>query len=55
MLAGSAPGALTPVAYDFSMGRQREQLDKRFVSGFNLSRTFVTPGSVTRFAASATP
>jgi len=45
--ASAAPGSLTPVAYNFQCGDQREQEDKRFISGFDASRTFVTPGSVT--------
>jgi hypothetical protein len=45
--AGAAPGSLTPVPYNFQCGDQREQEDKRFISGFNFSRTYVTPGSVT--------
>jgi hypothetical protein len=47
--AGAAPGSLTPAGYDFQCGDQREQQDKRFISGFDVSRTFVTPGSVTTF------
>ncbi|MGB8204194.1 MAG: TonB-dependent receptor [Candidatus Baltobacteraceae bacterium] len=49
--AGAAPGSLTPVAYNFQCGDQREQEDKRFISGFNFSRTFVTPGTVTTIGA----
>jgi hypothetical protein len=49
--AGAAAGSLTPVAYDFQCGDQREQNDIRFISGFNVSRTFVTPGTVTTFGA----
>jgi hypothetical protein len=45
--AGAARGSLTPAAYNFQCGDQREQEDKRFISGFNFSRSFVTPGSVT--------
>jgi hypothetical protein len=47
--AGAAAGSLTPVAYTFQCGDQREQMDKRFISGFNFSRTFLTPGTVTTF------
>jgi hypothetical protein len=47
--AGAAAGSLTPVAYNFQCGDQREQMDKRFISGFNFSRTFLTPGTVTTF------
>jgi hypothetical protein len=49
--AGAAPGSLTPVAYNFQCGDQREQEDERFISGFNFSRTFVTPGTVTTIGA----
>jgi hypothetical protein len=45
--AGAAAGSITPAAYDFQCGDQREQLDKRFISGFNFTRTFVTPGTLT--------
>jgi hypothetical protein len=45
--AGAAVGSLTPVPYDFQCGDQREQLDKRVISGFNFSRTFSTPGTLT--------
>ncbi len=45
--AGAAPHSLTPTPYNFQCGDQREQEDKRFISGFNFSRTFVTPGTVT--------
>ena len=45
--AGAATGSLTPIPYNFQCGDQREQEDKRFISGFNYSRTFVTPGSLT--------
>jgi TonB dependent receptor/TonB-dependent Receptor Plug Domain len=45
--AGAAAGSLTPVAYNFQCGDQREQNDIRFISGGNFSRTFVTPGTVT--------
>jgi outer membrane receptor for Fe3+-dicitrate len=47
--AGAAVGSLVPVAYNFQCGDQREQMDKRFISGFNFSRTFLTPGTVTTF------
>jgi hypothetical protein len=49
--AGAAPGSLTPIPYNFQCGDQREQEDKRFISGFNFSRTYVTPGSVTTIGA----
>jgi hypothetical protein len=48
---GAPAASLVPVAYDFQCGDQREQLDKRFTSGLNLSRSFVTPGSVTTIGA----
>ncbi len=44
---GAAAGSLTPLPYDFQCGDQREQEDKRVISGFNFSRSFVTPGTVT--------
>ncbi len=49
--AGATPGSLTPVAYDFQCGDQREQEDQRFYSGFDFARTFTTPGSVTTLGA----
>src|SRR5208283_1245882 len=49
--ANAARSSLTPAAYDFQCGDQREQEDKRFITGFNFSRSFVTPGSVTTFGA----
>jgi hypothetical protein len=45
--AGAAAGSLTPIPYNFQCGDQREQQDKRFISGFNFSRSFVTPGTRT--------
>jgi hypothetical protein len=48
---GAASGSLTPVPYNFQCGDQREQYDKRFVSGLNASRTFLTPASVTTIGA----
>jgi len=47
--AGASVGSIAPQPYDFQCGDQREQMDKRFVSGFNFSRTFVTPGTTTTF------
>jgi hypothetical protein len=44
---GAAAGSLTPLPYDFQCGDQREQEDKRVISGFNFSRSFVTPGTLT--------
>ena len=49
--SGAATGSLTPVPYNFQCGDQREQYDKRFISGFNVSRSFVTPGSITTIGA----
>jgi len=43
--AGAALHSIVPGAFTFSCPDQREQQDKRFVSGFKLSRTFETPGS----------
>jgi hypothetical protein len=47
----AAPASIAPAPYNFECGDQREQLDKRFISGFNLARSFVTPGSVTTLGA----
>jgi hypothetical protein len=44
------PGA-APAPFSFSCGDQREQLDIRFVSGFNVSRSFVTPATTTTIGA----
>ena len=44
--AGAAVGSLTPVPYNFQCGDQREQLDKRVITGFNFSRAFITPGTL---------
>jgi hypothetical protein len=49
--AGAAVGSLTPVPYDFQCGDQREQVDKRVISGFNFSRSFSTPGTLTAIGA----
>jgi len=49
--ANAAPDSLTPVAYAFQCGDQREQNDVRFISGANVSRSYVTPGSVTVIGA----
>ena len=40
---GAAADSLAPVPYDFQCGDQREQQDKRFISGFNFARTYMTP------------
>jgi hypothetical protein len=47
--AGAATGSIVPSPYNFQCGDQREQMDKRFVSGFDFSRTFLTPGTTTTF------
>ncbi|HEY1883109.1 MAG TPA: TonB-dependent receptor [Candidatus Cybelea sp.] len=55
--ANDVPGAarapvhsVTPVPFVFACGDQREQLDRRFVSGANASRTFNPSGRVTTTA-----
>jgi hypothetical protein len=49
-LAGtSAPGTVTPNAFGFTCGDQREQEDKRFVSGFKLTRTITAGKAATTF------
>ncbi|MGH7755762.1 MAG: TonB-dependent receptor domain-containing protein, partial [Vulcanimicrobiaceae bacterium] len=45
--AGAAFHSLIPVLYNFQCGDQREQVDKRFIMGFNASRSFETPATVT--------
>ncbi len=45
------PDSIAPAPYDFQCGDQREQEDKRFISGFDLSRSFLTPGSATTIGA----
>jgi hypothetical protein len=45
--AGAAPKSLTPAAYNFNCGDQREQRDKRFITGALASRSFETPGTST--------
>ncbi len=49
--AGAAPHSLTPVPYGFQCGDGREQLDRRFFAGVNVSRTFLTPGTTTTVGA----
>jgi len=49
--ASSAPRSVVPAPFHFACGDQREQLDQRFVSGFNLSRSFVTPNTETVLGA----
>ncbi len=41
--------SVTPAAYAFACGDQREQKDVRTYYGFDLTRSFVTPGSDTVF------
>lgn len=48
--APPGPGG-APQAFSFSCGDQREQLDIRFVSGFNVSRSFEAPAAVTTIGA----
>ena len=43
--AGAAVHSVVPAAFTFSCPDQREQEDKRFIGGFHLDRTFLTPGS----------
>ncbi len=38
--AGAAYHSVVPVSYNFACGDQREQEDKRFISGFDVNRTF---------------
>jgi hypothetical protein len=48
---GAAVDSLTPVPYDFACGDQREQEDKRVISGFTFSRSFLTPGAAVTVGA----
>jgi hypothetical protein len=43
------PGSVTPAAFAYACGDQREQEDKRFVSGFNLTRSLVGGNAATTF------
>lgn len=43
------PANNTPAAFSYSCGDQREQEDKRFVSGFTLKRDVITGKAVTEF------
>jgi hypothetical protein len=45
----SAPGSVTPNAFSYTCGDQREQEDKRFVSGFKLTRTIAAGKAATTF------
>ena len=49
--ANAAVHSVTPAPFSFSCGDQREQLDIRFYSGFNVQRTFVTPATTTTIGA----
>jgi hypothetical protein len=49
----AAPDSVVAPAYSFSCGDQREQLDRRVYDGFESSRTFVTPGSVSTVGVGA--
>ncbi len=51
---GAAPGSIAAAPYDFQCGDQREQMDKRVFEGANLTRSFVTPGSITTVGAGFT-
>jgi hypothetical protein len=44
------PGTVTPSAFTYSCGDQREQEDKRFVSGLKFSRSLIGPKASTTFA-----
>ncbi|MEO7203152.1 MAG: TonB-dependent receptor [Candidatus Tumulicola sp.] len=44
--AHDAPHTIAPVPFTFSCGDQREQTDRRFVSGGNVSRTFSPDGRI---------
>lgn len=47
---GAAARSITPVAFTFTCGDQREQLDNRFVTGFNAQRTYEPKGRFTTTA-----
>ena len=51
---GAAPGSVTPVAYNFQCGDQREQMDKRVFEGAKITRSFATPGTITTIGAGFT-
>jgi hypothetical protein len=51
---GAAAHSITPIAYNFQCGDQREQHDVRVFEGANVSRTFLTPGSTTTIGAGFT-
>lgn len=46
-MGATAPRSVVPAPFSFSCGDQREQVDKRFVTGFNASRSFQTPATET--------
>jgi hypothetical protein len=46
----AAPHTVTPSPFVFSCGDQREQLDRRFVSGLNISRSLNPNGRITTTA-----
>ena len=46
----TVPGSVTPNAFGYTCGDQREQEDKRFVSGLNATRSFVGRKATTTFA-----
>ncbi|MBV9972976.1 MAG: TonB-dependent receptor [Candidatus Eremiobacteraeota bacterium] len=48
----TTPHSVTPLPFSFSCGDQREQQDERFVSGFNISRTFEGSRAKTTVGAS---
>ncbi len=49
--AATVPGSVTPSPFAYACGDQREQEDKRFVSGLNLTRKIVAPNVETTFGA----
>jgi hypothetical protein len=49
--AATLPGSVTPAAYGYGCSGQREQEDKRFVSGFTFTRSLIGPKATTTFGA----
>ena len=47
----TTPGSITPAAYGYGCSGQREQEDKRFVSGFTATRSLIGPKATTTFGA----
>ena len=45
----TTPGSITPAAFGYACGDQREQEDKRFVSGLNFTRSFTGRKATTTF------